>query len=330
MSIQRRQLLAQLASLGLAAQTGSALAQSTAISRYPDRQIRLLCPFAPAGGVDLTARIIAQKLSQSWGQSVVVDNKTGANGMIAVELAAKAQPDGYTLTMISSSHSVNVMPQGINSFNLERDLVPVTQATTQPYVLVVNPALPVKSVAELIAMARAKPGGLTYGSSGIGGFSHLAGALLESLGGIKLTHVPYKGGSMAMNDVISGQIDMLFSTILQSHGHIMSGRLKPLAVTSVKRSATLPDAPTMQEAGVAGYQMTGWYGIMAPKGTPAPIIDKLNREIVQILTLPDTRARLARDGSEAVGNSTKEFGAHISSEVKRWTKLIQEIGISAD
>ena len=330
MSIQRRQLLAQLASLGLAAQTGSALAQSTAITRYPDRQIRLLCPFAPAGGVDLTARIIAQKLSQSWGQPVVVDNKTGANGMIAVELAAKAQPDGYTLTMISSSHSVNVMPQSINSFNLERDLVPVTQATTQPYVLVVNPALPMKSVAELIAMARAKPAGLTYGSSGIGGFSHLAGALLESLGGVKLTHVPYKGGSMAMNDVISGQIDMLFSTILQSHGHIMSGRLKPLAVTSVKRSATLPDTPTMQEAGVAGYQMTGWYGIMAPKGTPAPIIDKLNREIVQILTLSDTRARLARDGSEAVGNSTTEFGTHISTEVKRWTKLIQEIGISAD
>ncbi len=330
MSIQRRQLLAQLASLGLAAQTGSALAQSTAISRYPDRQIRLLCPFAPAGGVDLTARIIAQKLSQSWGQSVVVDNKTGANGMIAVELAAKAQPDGYTLTMISSSHSVNVTPQSINSFNLERDLVPVTQATTQPYVLVVNPALPVKSVAELIAMARAKPGGLTYGSSGIGGFSHLAGALLESLGGVKLTHVPYKGGSMAMNDVISGQIDMLFSTILQSHGHIMSGRLKPLAVTSGKRSATLPDTPTMQEAGVAGYQMTGWYGIMAPKGTPAPIIDKLNREIARILTLPDTRVRLGKDGSEAVGNSPAEFGAHISSEVKRWTKLIQEIGISAD
>lgn len=328
MSIQRRQLLAQLAGLGFATQTSSALAQSTAITRYPDRQIRLLCPFAPAGGVDLTARILAQKLSQTWGQSVVVDNKTGANGMIAVELATKAQPDGYTLTMISSSHSVNVTPQSSRSFNLERDLVPITQATTQPYVLVVNPALPVKSVIELIAMARAKPGGLTYGSSGIGGFSHLAGALLETQVGVKLTHVPYKGGSMAMNDVISGQIDMLFSTILQSHGHIMSGRLKPLAVTSVKRSTTLPETPTMQEAGVPGYEMTGWYGIMAPKGTPAPIIEKLNREIVRILTLSDTRARLARDGSEAVGNAPAEFGAHINTEVKRWAKLIQEIGIS--
>ncbi len=330
MLTQRRQLLLQLASLGLAAQTGSVLAQSTAITRYPERQIRLLCPFAPAGGVDLTARVIAQKLSQAWGQTVVVDNKPGANGMIAVDLAAKSQPDGYTLTMISSSHSVNVTLQGNHSYNLERDLVPITQATTQPYVLVVNPALPVKSMADLRALARTKPEGLTYGSSGIGGFSHLAGALLATQAGLNLTHVPYKGGSLAMNDVISGQIDMLFSTILQSHGHIMSGRLKPLAVTSIKRSATLPDTPTMQEAGVTGYEMSGWYGVMAPKGTPAPIIDKLNREIVRILKLPETRERLARDGSDPVGNSSAEFGAHINSEVNRWANLIRDIGIRTE
>lgn len=327
MTTQRRQALIHLAGLGLASQTGQLFAQSTAISRYPERQIRLLCPFAPAGGVDLTARILAQKMSQSWGQPVVVENKPGANGMIAVDQAAKSQPDGYTLTMISSSHSVNVTLQGNQTYNLERDLVPITQATFQPYVLVVNPSVQAKSVAELRALARSKPGGLTYGSSGIGGFSHLAGALFEVLGGVKLTHVPYKGGSSAMNDVISGQIDMLFSTILQSHGHIMSGRLRPLAVSSSQRSATLADMPTMQEAGVTGYELSGWYGVMAPRGTPAPIVDKLNREMVRILKMPETRDRLAGDGSEPVGSSSAEFGTHISTEVKRWAKLIRELDI---
>jgi len=327
MTTQRRQLLVQLAGLGLAGQSGQLFAQSTPVSRYPEKQIRLLCPFAPAGGVDLTARLLAQKLSQTWGQPVVVENRPGANGMIAVDMVAKAQPDGYTLTMISSSHSVNVTLQGNQAYNLERDLVPITQATTQPYVLVVHPSLPVRSVADLRALARSKPGGLTYGSSGIGGFSHLAGALFEVLGGVKLTHVPYKGGSLAMNDVIGGQIDMLFSTILQSHGHIMSGRLRPLAVSTVQRAATLPDIPTMQETGVSGYEMAGWYGVVAPRGTPAPIIDKLNREMVRILKLPETRERLAGDGSEPVGSTPAEFGTHISAEVKRWASLIRELGL---
>jgi len=327
MTTQRRQALIHLAGLGLASQTGQLFAQSTAISRYPEKQIRLFCPFAPAGGVDLTARVLAQRMAQSWGQPVVVENRPGANGMIAVDLVAKSPPDGYTLTMISSSHSVNVTLQGNQAYNLERDLVPITQATSQPYVLVVNPSLPVKSVADLRALARSKPGGLTYGSSGIGGFSHLAGALLEALGGIKLTHVPYKGGSLAMNDVISGQIDMLFSTILQSNAHISSGRLRPLAVSTLQRSPTLPDIPTMQEAGVGGYEMAGWYGVMAPRGTPAPIIDKLNREMVRILKLPETRERLAGDGSDPVGSTPAEFGNHVSTEIKRWAKLIKELDI---
>ena len=328
MSTQRRQLLVQLAGLGLASHS-PLFAQSTAVSRYPEKQIRLLCPFAPAGGVDLTARLLAQKLSQAWGQPVVVENRPGANGMIAVDMVAKAQPDGYTLTMISSSHSVNVTLQGNQAYNLERDLVPITQATTQPYVLVVHPSLPVRNVADLRALARSKPGVLTYGSSGIGGFSHLAGALMEVMGGVKLMHVPYKGGSLAMNDVIGGQIDMLFSTILQSHGHIMSGRLRPLAVSTVHRAAALPDIPTLREAGVSGYEMAGWYGVVAPRGTPAPIIDKLNREMVRILKLPDTRERLAVDGSDPVGNTSAEFGSHISTEVKRWASLIRELGLRA-
>jgi tripartite-type tricarboxylate transporter receptor subunit TctC len=326
---RRRQVLGTLGGLGLASLSGSAMAQRSA-SGYPNRAIRLICPFAPAGGVDITARAIAQKLTEAWSQPVIVDNRPGANGMIAVDLAAKAAPDGYTLTMISSSHSVNVTLQSHQASNLERDLTPITQATTQPYVLVVNPSLPVQSVEELVAMARAQPGVLTFGSSGIGGFSHLAGALLGSLAGVKLTHVPYKGGALAMADVIGGQVNMLFSTILQSHAHIAAGRLRPLAVTTARRSPSLPATPTMQEAGVKDYQMAGWYGVMAPRRTPAAIVEQLNHEIVRILQLPETRERLATDGSEPVGSTPQQFGAHIHSEIVRWRKLIRELGIQGE
>jgi tripartite-type tricarboxylate transporter receptor subunit TctC len=306
------------------------LAQRDPAADYPNRPIKLVCPFAPAGGTDITARAIGQKLTEAWGQPVVVENKVGANGTIGVDLVAKSAPDGYTLTMISSSHSVNQTLQARHPYDLERDLVPVTQATTQPYVLVVNPALPVRTLQDLVALARQKPGQLTYGSSGIGGFSHLAGALFASFSKIQLTHVPYKGGAPAMADVIGGQIDMLFSTILQSHTHIVAGKLRPVAVSTAARAGALPNVPTMQEAGVAGYDVAGWYGVMAPRGTPAGIVAKLNAEMVRVLRLPQTRERLAADGSEPVGNSPAEFGAHIHSEIVRWRNLIRELGIKGE
>ena len=334
MIYQRRNFLQTLCGLSgvtLGSQYQEALAQADPAANYPQRPVRLLCPFAPAGGVDITARAIAQRLSQVWSQPFIVENRPGANGMIAVDMAAKAAPDGYTLTMVSSSHSVNVTLQGHQQpYNLERDLVPITQATTQPYVLVVNPALPVRSVEELIAFARAKPASLTFGSSGIGGFSHLAGALFGSLAGIRLTHVPYKGGAPAMADVIGGHIHMLFSTILQSHTHTTAGKLRPLAVSTARRSASLPFIPTMQEAGVAGYEMAGWYGVLAPRGTPGAIVDKLNREMVRILRLPEMRERLAVDGSEPVGSSPQQFGLHMRAEIVKWHNLIGELGIRAE
>ena len=329
----RRRLLSSLgasATLGMLGGSTSAMAQRDAAADYPSRPIRLLCPFAAAGGVDITARAIAQKLTEAWGQPVVVENRPGANGTIAVDVAVKAPPDGYTLTMISSSHSVNVTLQSKQPYDLVRDLVPITQATVQPYVLVVNPSLPVRSVPELLATARAKPGTVTYGSSGIGGFSHLAGALLGSLTGTDLTHVPYKGGAPAMADVISGQIQLLFSTILQSHGHIASGRLRALAVTTARRSPSMPNMPTMQEAGVAGYEVAGWYGLMAPAATPPAIVAKLNTAIVRALRAPDMHERLAIDGSEPVGNTSAQFGEHIRSEIVKWRRLIRELGIRAD
>lgn len=311
----------------LATMVASHFAQA---QNYPTKPIRLIVPFAPGGGTDITARAIALKLTEAWGQTVVPDNRTGANGTIGVDIAAKSAPDGYTLTMISSSHSVNVSLYKKLPYDLIRDLSPITQATTQPYALVVHPSVPAKSVKELIALAKAKPGTLNYGSSGNGGLSHLSGALFSSLAGINITHIPYKGGAPAMTDVIAGQIQMLFSTILQSHAHIKAGRLRPLAVTTVKRSAAAPELPTMREAGVPGYEVAGWYGILAPAKTPQPIITKLNQEIVRILHTDELKDRLSADGSEPVGNTPEQFGAHIKSEVAKWSKVVKEAGIRAE
>jgi tripartite-type tricarboxylate transporter receptor subunit TctC len=326
MNFNRRRLASLIGASFLVNLLPKVWAQSIADS-YPNKPIRLLCPFAPAGGVDITARAIAQKLTEAWGQTVVVENKPGANGTIAVEAAVRSAPDGYTLTMISSSHSVNVTLQSKQPYDLLNDIAPITQATSQPYVLVINPALPVKNVAELIAYGKSTGRPLTYGSSGIGGFSHLAGGLFGLLSNTKVMHVPYKGGSLAMNDVMSGQIDMLFSTILQSHGHIESGRLNAIAVTTVQRSPSLPNVPTMQEAGVKGYEITGWYGVTAPAGVPAPIINKLNKEIVKILKTPAMAERLSLDGAVAVGSTPQEFSQFIRSEVFKWRKVIKELQI---
>jgi tripartite-type tricarboxylate transporter receptor subunit TctC len=232
--------------------------------------------------------------------------------------------------MISSSHSVNVSLIKKLPYDLVKDLAPITQATSQPYALVIHPSLPAKSVKELIALARAKPGAINYGSSGTGGLSHLSGALLASLAKINIVHIPYKGGSPAMVDVISGQIQMLFSTILQSHAHLKAGRLRALAVTTAKRSPAEPSLPTMQEAGVPGYEVAGWYGVVAPVKVPQPVLTTLNREIVAILQEPDVARKLAGDGSEPVGSSREAFGAHIRSEIAKWRKLVVEAGIRKD
>lgn len=303
----------------------AALAQT-----YPARPIRLIVPFAPGGGTDITARSIALKLGERWRQQVLVDNRPGANGTIGVDLAAKAAPDGYTLTMISSSHTVNVNLLKTVPYDLVRDLAPVTQATRQPYSLVIHPSLPAKSVKQLIALARSRPGDLNYGSSGAGGLSHLSGALFGTLAGINIVHIPYKGGNPALIDVIAGQIQMLFSTLLQAGPHVRSGKLRALAVTTAKRWPGTPELPTMMEAGVPGYEVTQWYGMLAPAKVPPEIVGRLNKEIARILHEPDVAKRLAADGAEAVGNTPEEFGAHIRSEIAKYGKIIQKIGLKAD
>ena len=318
---------AVLLTLGVSA---AQAAQNATAPRYPTKPVRLIVPFAPGGGTDITARSIAQNLSERLGQQFVADNRPGANGTIGVDILTKALPDGYTISMISSSHSVNATLIKSLPYDLRKDVLPITQATTQPYALIVHPSVQAKSVKELIALAKAKPGQINYGSSGTGGLSHLSGALFSSLAQVDIVHIPYKGGNPAMIDVIGGQIQMLYSTILQAQPHIKAGKLRPLAVTTVKRSGAAPDLPTMQEAGVKGYEVAGWYGVIAPLKTPPPIIELLNREIVQILRQPEVASRLAADGSEAVGSTQQQFGQHIRFEVEKWGKLVQHMNIRMD
>jgi tripartite-type tricarboxylate transporter receptor subunit TctC len=318
-------MIAGFAALGFTVPAQTATAQN-----YPARPIRLIVPFPPGGGTDITARAVAQKLGESWGQTVVVDNRPGANGTIGVDIAARSAPDGYTFTMISSSHAVNTSLYAKQPYDLLKDLAPITQATSQPYAFVINPSVSAKSVKELIAIAKAKPGALNYGSSGTGGISHLAGALLGSLTGTDLVHVPYKGGAPATIDVISGQIQMLFGTLLLTGPHIKAGRLRVLAVTTPQRWPGTPELPTMQEAGVPGCVITQWYGMLAPAKTPQPVVTKLNKEIARLLHQPDVKEKLAADGADAVGNTPEQFGAHIKSEVAKYGKLVKQIGLKAE
>ena len=306
------------------------VASNTAAQQYPTKPIRLIVPFAPGGGTDITARAIAMKLTEALSQTVVVDNRAGANGTIGADIAAKAPPDGYTLSMISSSHSVNPSIMKKLPYDLITDLAPITQATSQPYALILHPSVAAKSVKELIALVKAKPNSLNYGSSGTGGLSHLSGALLCSMAGIAMTHIPYKGGSPALTDLVGGQIQLLFSTILQAQSQLKGGRVRALAVTTAKRSAGAPDLPTMQEAGVTGYEVAGWYGMVAPLKTPAAIIARLNTEAVKALRASDIKDKLAADGSEPVGSTSDAFGLHIKTEVAKWNKLVREASIRAE
>ena len=311
----------------LAASTGIC-AQGT--TSYPNKPVRVIVPFAPGGGTDITTRAVAQKLTEKLGASFVVDNRAGANGVIGVDLVAKAAPDGYSLVVITSSHAINVSVYKKLPYDLMRDLTPITEFSSQPFSLIVNPSLPAASLKELTALAKAKPGTLTYGSSGQGGLSHLSGALYESIAGIKMTHVPYKGGAPAMTDVIGGQISMLFATFQQAGPHIKSGKLRVLAVTTLKRNASAPEVPTMSESGVPGYEAAQWFGLLAPAKTDRAIIAKLQPEIARILSDPEVKSRLAADGADAVGSTPEQFAQHIRTEVAKWNKVVKQIGLQQE
>jgi len=309
---------------------GSLFALNASGLDYPTKPIRFIVPNAPGGGTDITARAIGQKLTEAWRQTVIVDNRAGATGNIGMELAAKSPPDGYTIVIVSATYSASPATRRNMPYDLIRDFSPITQLTSQPYVLVIHPSIPAKSVKELIAVAKSRPEGLTYGSSGNGGLSHLSGLLLASLTGTNLTHVPYKGGGPALVDLLAGQINILFATPLESAPHIKAGRIRGLAVSTAKRSLAMPELPTVAEAGVPGFEVSSWYGVVAPTGTPRDIIAKLNQEIVRILRLPEIIDRFSKDGVEPVGTSPDQFAAHIRSEIAKWKRVVSAAGIQPE
>src|SRR5437899_3726963 len=295
---------------------------------YPARPRRMIVAYPPGGGTDIVGRMLAQKLGESLGQSVVVENRGGASGNIGTELAAHAAPDGYTILM------GNVAPNAINvslfkdlPFDPVADFAPVSLVASTPNILVVHPSTPVRTVKEVIALAKAKPGTLNFASAGVGSSSHLAGELFRILAGADIVHVPYKGAGPAMVDVLSGQVQLYFATMPAAMPHVKSGKLAPVAVTSSRRSQALPDLPTTAEAGVPGYEASTWYGVLAPAHTPAAVIARLHENIGRILAVSETRARLADQGFEPVGNSPEEFGAYIKSEIAKWGKVIGDAGI---
>lgn len=291
---------------------------------YPARAVRILVGYAPGGGTDIMARAIALKLSASLGQQFIVDNRPGANANLAAEIAAKVSADGYTLVMISVSHAISKPVYRKLAYDIERDFIPVIEVSSVPQFVVVTPSLPVKTLKDLISLAKSRPGQITYASSGDGSPEQIAGELLKSMAGIDMIHVPYKGGGPAALAVISGESAVGFNTAPVAIPYIKSGRMKVLAVTEEKRNPALPDVPTVAESGLPGYAMTTWYGLVAPTGVPRDINTKLNAEINRILKLPDIRERFATLGADPVGGTAEQFGSYIKSEVAKFTKLAKE------
>jgi tripartite-type tricarboxylate transporter receptor subunit TctC len=299
-----------------------------AAQTWPAKPVRLIVPFSPGGSTDITARILAQKLTDAWRQQVIVDNRAGAGGNIGAEAVARAAPDGYTLLLATTGvMSINMYLYRSLAYDAARDLAPVTQIGALPLILVVHPSLPAKSVKELIAIAKAKPGALTYASSGVGGATHMTAELFRMMAGVDIVHVPYKGSGQALVDLVSGQVVVAFDQIVSSMPHVEAGKLRALAVTSAKRFASVPRLPTIAESGVPGYDAISWNGIAAPAATPAAILGRIQGDVARALALPDIRERFAKDGIEPVGSTPEQFAAHIRSEREKWGKVVKAAGI---
>jgi tripartite-type tricarboxylate transporter receptor subunit TctC len=310
--------------------TCAAAVQAQPKDTWPGRPIRIVVPQTPGASTDLTARLIAQKLSPVLGQPVIVENRPGAGSIVGTELVANATPDGHTLLVVASSITLNPILHKNLPFDPQRDLAPITQLSSFPNMLVVYPGLPVKTVQDLIALAKSKPGALNYGSAGTATGTHLSAELFKYMTGTDMVHVPYKGGGAAMPALLGGQVQLMFSTTVTAMPHVRGGKLRAVAVTSGKRWPTLPDIPTIAESGVPGYDHTPWNGFLAPAKTPRAVIGRLNEEVAKILHAPDTRSIFTNDGAEPVGNKPEEFAAIIKSETAKWTKVVKAAGIKAD
>lgn len=315
---------------GVAAAAFVLLTCSAAAQNFPQRPVRIVVPVLTGGGVDLVARQVGQKLGEAWNQQVIVDNRAGAGGVVGSEIVAKAVPDGHTLMVTFTSHVINPSLHKL-PYDTRRDFTGITQLITSPNMLALAPQMTTKTLQDFIALARSKPGELSYAStSGIGSLPHLIGELLCITAGLRMTHVPYKGMSGALPDVAAGRVPMLIGSVLSVLPHVRSGRLRVLAVTSAKRVALLPDAPTFAESGYPGFEASTWYGAYAPARTAAPIMQKLNRDFVAALQHADVRSRIEAEGAATVGSSLREFDAFIAGELDKWAKVIKTAGIKAE
>ena len=324
--IARRQLLA-----GLALAAAGALPLAASAQNYPTKPVTIIVPFAPGGTTDILARIVGQGLTAELGQPFVVDNRAGAGGNIGGALAAKAQADGYTLFMGTvGTHAINQSLYKKMPFDPVKDFAPISRVATVPNLLVANPKEPYKTVKELIAYAKQHPGKVTFGSPGSGASPHVSGELFKSMTGTDLLHVPYKGSAPAMTDLLGGQTSIMFDNMPSAIQHVRSGKLRPIAVTTAKRSPELPDVPTIAEAGVPGYEAMSWFGLFAPAATPKPVLDKLNAALVKVLNQADVKKKIAEQGGDVVAETPAQFAAFIKSESVKWGKVVKDSGATVD
>ena len=309
----------------LAVAATSAFAQG-----YPTKPAKVVVPYPPGGPTDIVARVVSQKLSEQMGQQFVVENRPGAGGNIGAEAVAKSPADGYTLLVATTAHAINPSLFKSLGYNLTKDFAPVSQLTSGPLVIVANPSLPAKSVQELIALAKAKPGTLNYASSGNGQSTHLSAELFATMAGIKMNHIPYKGSAPALTDVMGGQASLMFDTMLSAMPHVKNGKLKAIAVTSAARSPAAPDVPTVAESGLPGYEAIAWNGLLVPAGTPADVVAKLNAELRKALDAPDVKDRFSAQGFGAAWNTREAFAKFIQAELDKWAKVVKVSGATLD
>jgi tripartite-type tricarboxylate transporter receptor subunit TctC len=302
---------------------------SSAAAHYPAKPIRVIVPFAPGGGLDISTRLIGQKLTERWGQNIVVDSRPGAATIVGTEIAAKAIPDGHTLLMITTTFSINPGLYPKLPYDPVRDFTPVTQLNSQPNIVVVNPSMAAQSVKDLIGLAKARPGELTFATPGAGSAPHLSAEMFQRAAGIRMIHVPYKGIPPAVTDVIGGRVTMLFTTTISAAPHVKSGKLRAVAITSARRQASMPEVPTIGET-IAGYRAEAFQGMVVPAGVPQAIVNKLAAEVARIVKLPDVAERFQLDGAEAVGSTPKEFAAFLRAEMQKWSKVIRDAGIKPE
>ena len=317
--------ISRLLAIALVFSAGATLAQS-----YPNKAVRVIVPFPAGGSTDIVGRTVAQKLSELWGQPVVVDNRAGGGTVIGTDIVAKAPPDGYTLLVTPAPFTINPSLLAKLPYDPLADFAPITLINTTPLVVVVNPGVPARSVKDLIALAKARPGQLNFGSSGTGGSNHLAGELFNAMAGVKIVHIPYKGNAPALIDLAGGHVDLIFNGLTSALPLIKGGKLRALAVTSLQRSAALPDAPTLDEVALKGFVAVAWNGFGAPANTPRDVIAKINTDVIRIVSSPELKERLKAEGSDPVGSTTGQYAAFLRDEIAKWAKVIKFARVKAE